>query len=110
MARVAVPVAEITRAGVSLEAAVSGDPTNGHVIPNDGRVALILANSGSTVPRTVTVHLTHAVDGQLPAPREYPIDAGDTQFVGPWPVSDYGPSLTVDVDNAEIQIQAVRLG
>jgi hypothetical protein len=46
-------VTSATRAGVTLTS-TTGDPVNNHTVANDGRTAVIVENTGSTVARTVT--------------------------------------------------------
>jgi hypothetical protein len=49
------------------------------------------------------------VDGFAPAPRTTTLAAGDSRVFGPYAVADYGPILHVDVDNAELTVQAFRI-
>jgi hypothetical protein len=109
MARTAVPVTQITRAGVAAPAETNGDPTNNHVIPNNGKMFLEVRNSGSTVARTVTFRFPGAVDGQAVTPRAVSIPTSATRKFGPFPTGDYGSQLQVDVDNAELKLLAFGL-
>jgi len=109
MARSAITITAPTRAGVSLPAATVGDPVDNHTIANDGRVVLLVENTGSTVSRTVTLHLARTVDGFSVAPRTVSVPVGETWILGPYQPDDYGKSLLVDVDNAELEIRAVRI-
>lgn len=110
MARTNVPVTEITRAGVAPANPITGDPTNNHAVANDGHVVLLIANTGATVARTATVRVTRTVDGQTPASRTYSIAQSTSRYIGPWPTGDYGTTLQVDVDNAELKLSAYRIG
>jgi hypothetical protein len=107
-ARVAIPVTTSDRAGVVLPAATPGDATNFNSVVNSGSTLLIVKNTGVT-SRTLTVRLDRTVDGFAPAPRTKSVAAGTTQVFGPFAVADYGPILHVDVDNAELTIQALRI-
>lgn len=109
MPRVAVPVTQITRAGVAPGTETNGDATNNHTIPNNGRMFVEVRNSGSTVARTVTFRFPGVVDGQAVTPRAVSIPISSTRRFGPFPTGDYGGALQVDVDNAELKLTAYGL-
>ncbi len=106
MPRVSVPVTQITRAGVAAPTEANGDPTNGHVISNNGRTILLVRNSGTT-DRTVTLRLPGLTDGQSITPRTVTVPASATRYIGPFPTDAYGTQLQVDVDNAELKLGAL---
>ncbi|WP_405925428.1 hypothetical protein [Streptomyces sp. NBC_00035] len=106
MPRVAVPVTQITRAGVAAPTETNGDATNNHSVANNGRMVLLVRNSGSTVARTVTLRLPGLTDGQAITPRTVSIAQATSRYIGPFPTGDYGDSLLVDVDNAELKLLA----
>lgn len=106
MPRVNVPVTAISRAGVAAPTEVTGDATNNHVVQNDGRMVLLVRNSGSTVARTVTLRLAPMHDGQGVTPRTVSIAQSTSRYIGPFPTGDYGSLLQVDVDNAELKLLA----
>lgn len=108
MPRVAVPVTQITRAGVAAPAETNGDPVNNHSVPNNGRMFLEVRNSGS-VSRTVTFRFPGVVDGQAVTPRAVSLAAAAIRRFGPFPTGDYGSQLLVDVDNAELKLTAYGL-
>jgi len=108
MPRVAIPVTTFTRAGVALPAVTTGDATNNHSVANDGRVGLIIKNTGATT-RNVTFYTVKQVDGLTAATRVESIPAGEEQGFGPFDPTDYGISLSVDVAHAELTLRAVRL-
>lgn len=110
MARATLTVASISRTGVALSAETAGDATNNHTVNNDGDVFLIVRNSnaGSTA-RTLTIHLPGTVDGQAVASKTYSLAAAATKLIGPFPVSEYGEDLLVDVDHAELKLSAYHL-
>lgn len=108
MARTDVPLHQVTRAGAALSAAVAGDVANGHSFNNDGRVFLLLINTGAT-PRIATIHLTGTVDGQAPADRTITVAAGVTKIAGPFPPSQYGKTVTLEVAHAELTLCAYHL-
>ncbi|WP_217545582.1 hypothetical protein [Streptomyces sp. GbtcB6] len=106
MARTVVSVTQITRAGVAAGTEASGDPTNNHTIPNNGKMILQVRNSGSTTARTVAFRFPGSVDGQSVTPRAVSIPTSATRWFGPFPTGDYGSQLQVDVDNAELKLTA----
>lgn len=108
MPRVAIPVTQITRAGVAAPTEVNGDATNNHVMGNDGRTFLLVRNSGSTVARVVTLRLSAMHDGQSVTPRTVSVPQSTSRYIGPFPTGDYGSQLQVDVDNAELKLLAFR--
>lgn len=108
MPRVAVPVTQATRAGVTLTS-TTGDPVNNHYVVNDGRTAVIVENTGSTVSRTVTFRLTRTVDGFAVTPRTETLAFGEKQLFGPFDVQEYGGKLQVDVDNAELELTPIKI-
>lgn len=109
MPRVNLPHTSISRAGVAPGAEVTGDPTNNHSTANDGRVFLLVRNSGSTVNRVVTLQIPTVVDGQAVTARTVSIPQSTSRYIGPFPPADYGDTLTIDVDNAELKLTAYHL-
>ncbi|MFJ9900263.1 hypothetical protein ACIQPR_43735 [Streptomyces sp. NPDC091280] len=82
---------------------------NNHTVANNGRVVLLVQNTGSTSSRTVTFRLARTVDGFSVTPRTATVATGTTKAFGPFDPNDYGNDLQVDVDNAELKIQAIRV-
>ncbi|MFG3476462.1 hypothetical protein ACGF3K_14520 [Streptomyces sp. NPDC047980] len=108
MPRVAVPVTQASRAGTVLPAATTGDATNNHSVTNDGRVILMVKNTGAS-SRNITFHTTVSVDGLTAATRVEAIPAGETQLFGPFDPNTYGSTLSVDVAHAELTLNAIRV-
>lgn len=101
---------EITRAGLAVPTEITGDATNGHSITgNDGNVFLLVHNTSGTVTRTLTVAVSATVDGQTVASRAYPLALGISRYVGPFPTSIYGSTLSITVDNAEMHFTPFHL-
>ncbi|MGW0468357.1 hypothetical protein ACWDX6_24280 [Streptomyces sp. NPDC003027] len=98
----------ISRAGVAL-VPTTGDPVNHHVMVNDGRTAIIVENTGSTVSRTVTFRFRRTVDGQSVSPRPETLAVGEKQGFGPFDPSEYGGKMQIDVDHAELKLTPIRL-
>ncbi|MGW4728869.1 hypothetical protein ACWEQC_06760 [Streptomyces shenzhenensis] len=106
MPRTNVSVAQITRAGIAPPDETNGDSANNHVVSNNGRVVLLIRNSGTTVARTVTFRFPVLIDGQSVIPKAVSIPTSASRYFGPFPVDTYGARLQVDVDNAELKLTA----
>lgn len=110
MARVNLPLTEITRAGVAAGAEVTGDATNHHSFSNDGRVFLLVRNSnGASTARTVTITVPGTVDGQSVTARTVTIAAAASRYIGPFPKAVYGGTVLVNVDHAELKLTAYHI-
>ncbi|MEU7149198.1 hypothetical protein AB0B15_14350 [Streptomyces sp. NPDC045456] len=108
MARTVIAPTQATRAGTVLPAATAGDATNGHSVPNDARVILIVKNTGAS-SRNITFLTARTIDGLTAPTRVEAIPAGETQIFGPFDPNDYGSSLAFDVTHAELTINVVRI-
>lgn len=107
MPRVNVPVTTITRTGVAPATPVTGDATNNHTVNNNGRVVLLAKNTNAvSTARVVTIHVEEEVDGQAVSSRTYSLAAGASEYIGPFPVNEYGHDLLVDVAHAELVLSA----
>lgn len=107
MARGVLTLNQITRDGVTAGTEANGDVANGHQVQNDERVFIQVRNSnGASTARTVTFETPGTVDQQAVADRTSSIAAGVTKLFGPFPVSQYGDTLLIDVDNAELKLVA----
>lgn len=109
MARGVLTIRQANRDGMDMGAPTTGDATNGHVVANDGKTALLVKNTGATLARTVTFKLFKTVDGQAVTPRAESVPIGATYLFGPFPVESYGGYLEVDVSHAELTVQALRV-
>jgi hypothetical protein len=110
MPRTAVTVTDIIRAGVVKPAELTVDVANGNELPNDGRVYLEVRNSNaSATTRTLTVNFAYTVDGQTITAKSYPVAAGVTRLIGPWDTSNFGTTLQINGDNAELKFIPLRL-
>ncbi|GAA2629688.1 hypothetical protein [Streptomyces axinellae] len=108
MPRSTLTATQAVRAGAVLPTAAAGDATNGHALQNDGRVVLIVDNTGAS-SRDITFHTVRTIDGLTAPTRVESIPAGETQVFGPFPAADYGDTLTLDVASAELTLQAIRI-
>jgi hypothetical protein len=110
MPRTSLTAIQASRSGTTLPAATAGDATNGNSIANDGRTILIVKNTNAaSTSRTITFATVRSVDGLVAPTRSETLAAGETQVFGPFPATDYGSTLAINVDNAELTIQAVRV-
>ncbi|MFI2187983.1 hypothetical protein [Streptomyces sioyaensis] len=109
MARVEIPVVAFTRAGTVLPDALVGDMVNGHTLPNDGRVGLIITNTSADTEHNVTISLSRVVDGQPVTPRVETVGAATALAFGPFAPGDYGSAVAVAVDSASLTLLAVRV-
>lgn len=108
MPRTALTVTQASRAGTVLPAATAGDVANGNSVANNGQVVLIVENTGAST-RTVTFHTIRSVDGLAAPTRVESIPAGQVQLFGPYDPTDYGTTVGVNAEHAEVTIQAIRL-
>lgn len=109
MARVEIPVVAVTRDGTVMPDALIGDTLNGHTLPNDGRVGLIVRNTSVDTAYNVTISLTRTVDGQPVTPRVVSVPANTSKAFGPFAPGDYGQAVALDVDNVSLTLLAVRV-
>lgn len=109
MPRVAIPVTQPTRAGIAPPAEINGDPANDHTMANNGRTMLIARNADAGGAHPVNIRLNGTVDGQAIADRVISVPLSATRWIGPFPVSQYGSQLLVDVDSAQIKLTAVTV-
>ncbi|MGX1129903.1 hypothetical protein RKD49_002093 [Streptomyces glaucescens] len=108
MPRTNIAATQASRSGTVLPAAAAGDVANGNSTANDGRVVLLVENTGAS-SRTITFQTTVSVDGLTAPVRSETIPAGETQVFGPFPPNDYGNPLGFNVDNAELTIRVIRI-
>lgn len=106
MARAVIPVTTSTNKGALLVAEQNGDAVNFHQLANSGREKLHVRNSGA-VSRTVTFKFAKQVQGQAVTDQTKAIPAGETWVFGPFPTEDYGTTMLINVDNAELKLRAV---
>lgn len=69
----------------------------GVTFPNSGGNVLLAVNNGYSASITVTGVAARGVQGQIPALPPYSLPAGKYQMFGPFPVSDFGNTVTVSI-------------
>lgn len=110
MARTPIAVNDSTKAGAILPTEPSSDVAQGNSVVNDGRVLLLLHNTNaSSTARTLTIALVGTIDGFAPAARTIPVAAGQYKIAGPFEIVNYGTSLALNGDNAELKITPIRM-
>ncbi|MEU3686993.1 hypothetical protein [Streptomyces narbonensis] len=109
MARTVLAVVQANRDGKDMGSPTVGDVTNGHVVANDGRTGILVKNTSATDARVITFRLFKTVDGQSVVPRAESVPMGLTYLFGPFGTDEYGAQLSIDVDHAELTLQAVRV-
>ena len=113
MALTALTVTDSSRSSVVALPATNGtvaDVANGNSFANNGQVVVHATNTGSTVVRNVTVPLAITVDSRVPQARAYAIPIGVTWILGPFDATNYGTTVQINGDNAELKFNCVRLG
>lgn len=108
MPRLALTVNDITRAGLAVPAETNGDSVNQHVIANDGQTVLLVRNANAAA-QTVALKLQTLIDGQSPADKVISVPAGQSRYIGPFPVGIYTNTLFVDVSSVDIKLTALHL-
>lgn len=111
MARVDVPITQVTDTGVAPPAQVVADPVNNHSLAwNDGSVFIEATNTDASVVRNVTVETPGSVSGLAVADRVIAVPAaGGVRLIGPLPPAVYNQAdgtVYVDVDNANLRLRA----
>jgi hypothetical protein len=119
MARTAIAIREVVRAGVvisNVSVYVLVDRANGMTIPNDGFMFLALQNINGATPYDMTLLPGPLVnyDGVVPLGRLITVPANSQRFYGPFPVTEYGDNLQVDVvtvgAETNVRITAYHMG
>lgn len=106
MARAVIPMTTSTDRGTLLAAEQNGDSVNNHQMANTGREKLHVRNSGAGA-RTVTFKFAKTVRGQAVTDYIKSIPAGETWVFGPFDTENYGTTLLVNVEHAEVKLRAV---
>lgn len=109
MARTAVQVVTINRSGV-VPGPAGSDAANDLTIPNDGRTWFEVKNASATTSYNVEVEFVRTVDGSTVTKKTFAIPASTAnKRFGPWQQGDYGDALSVNIDDANLQVTAFRL-
>lgn len=116
MARAALTAAQVAITGLDVKTAsngTTGDTVNGHVVAtNDGaNVIVIAANTSADTNYNLTFVTTATLGNRSYAVADEVISLafGAVKAFGPFPIAEFGTSLQIDVQNAAIKLQAVRV-
>lgn len=112
MARTALTITDSSRSGTTLPAGTAADVANGNsVVGNNGSVMILAKNTNATsTVRNVTIALVGKIDGQSVTARTIPVAAGATALLGPYDTTNYGSTLQINGDHAELTFQVIRPG
>lgn len=92
----------------TLMAAASGDASLDHLVTNTGRTVIIINNTGVTT-RNVELEISKTVQGQTVPSIQKALLAGERWAFGALDVGDYGRSLKLDVDHADLKIDVIEI-
>ena len=107
MATALTPTSLNRAALVEIGTPAAADPT-GNTVPNSGVSFLYIENTANA-ERTITVAFARGVDGVLPQPREFTIDAEFTGFLRLGSPADYGAVVTVTASANDVLLKAFQL-
>lgn len=99
MARVVIPITEVTRQGVNITPGTgetTPDAVDGAMFTNDGRVVLSARNTGAGA-HVVTIQTPAKVAGLDVADLQVTVPAGATILIGPFPTSVFNQTAGPDV-------------
>lgn len=112
MPRVAIPVTDVTRAGVAISE-VTGNTTDNHDFAWAKNALLVARNAHATLARIVTLVIASTVDGQAPANRTVSVPALGTRYIGPFPAEVYRQApdgkVYINVDAVDLNLAIFKL-
>lgn len=113
MSRIDVPITQITTAGVTPPAQVTGDPVNGHELAlNDGHVFIEVVNADAAATHNVTVETPRQIEGLDVAEVIVTVGKSATSLIGPLPSAVFNQStgkVNIDVADANLKLRAYRV-
>ena len=104
MARTALTVTEITRAGIA--GSLSAANVDGHSVVNDGRTFLEVVNGGGS-PITVTVQTAATINGLAIADVSVSVTNGQRRLIGPFPKGTFNITSGADTGTVYVDFSAV---
>lgn len=111
MARTAIPVTTIIRAGVNKPAITAGDSVNGHQFSNVG-VTFIEAKNTDVATRSLTLITPVQTDGLDVADLVISILAGQTWMIGPFSSQTFnqtGDLVYIDIAQSTWEFRAFKI-
>lgn len=113
MARTALSVNTLARAGDDIEARLSAANVDGHSVPNTGQMFLVVKNTNASTC-TVTIQTPKTVDGLAVAEMTFDVAQDEIQIVGLFPTSTFNQSGGVIYADfsavTDVSIAAYRVG
>jgi hypothetical protein len=113
MARVEVPVTQVTLQGVEDPASVAGNVAEGHFVANnDGHVFLVAENADAAATHKVTVITPGQSGGMGIEDDAVTVPKSGKLKIGPFPPQTFNQSngqVYVGVDSAELKLRAFRV-
>lgn len=108
MAATPLAIQSISENGMTPDAEVAGDNTNGNSFANSGQVWLECTNGGGS-SATLTVAFPGKVHGQTVTPKSYSIAAAGKRRIGPFSPAAFGSVVTVTPSAATLTLAAYQL-
>ena len=93
--------------GTVLGVETTGNTVDGHLLQNSGKTKFTARNSGGS-PYMVTIRFARTVSNQTVTPIVKTVPAGEIHVFGPYPVSDFGTQIQIDVNNAAIMLRGIE--
>lgn len=109
MARLIMATAASAKTGTVLPAETNGQVGDGNYANNSGRTIIIARNASVDTNYDVTVHVRKEVEGKNVEEHVKEVAFGTTQVFGPYPVSEYGTEIWVNVEHADIKLRAIQV-
>lgn len=93
------------KAAVAVPAETAGDAPNDHTFVNDGRTFVEARNSSGVTTRNLEVEFTKTINGQSVTKHAYALAPNAHVRIGPWETENYGTTVNLNVDHADIQLR-----
>jgi hypothetical protein len=108
MTATAIPVTQITSAGVAGVTPTACDVANGNSVVNNGTTTWVEVTNTDTSVHHIAFQPTRQVAGYsvTPAQIAIPLSTSIPIKFGPFSAQDYGPLLMIAADNANIKVSA----
>ncbi len=108
MARVIIPVTNVTTTAAAAATEVNGDATNQHYVANNGSTWIEVKNADSGGPHTVTIGLLPR-DGQAVTGKTVSVPASSSRRFRLGDPKNYGTRTNIDVDSSQLKLTAYKI-